>query len=575
MKFQTGSVFGNRYTLGDRIAVGGMGEVWRATDEVLGRKVAIKLLSPSLADQPGFTRRFREEARHTAQLGHPNIAAVYDYGEDSGASWLVMELVEGKPLSQIIGEGPLPPRRVSAIMAQAALALQAAHENGVIHRDVKPANILIRHDGSVKLTDFGIARAVDAAPITRTGEVMGTAQYISPEQAMGKPVGPASDLYALGVVAHEMLTGERPFDEGSPVATAMAHIHNPPPPLPASVPEPLAGVIMACLAKDPAARPHSGGDVSAALSGAPDAPTFAQTEVLKPGTGSTRRLRTAPQATQRGYGPPTRGGLPAVEAQGGRRNRWIWILPVVLVLGLLAYLAAQAGLLGGSTPAPKQTTQPTTTATSRTTSPSPTPSTPPTTATLRIDKSAYIGLTEEEARARLARMGLTQVTITRGDDPDVPKDRVMMIQPSGDVLPGSIITLTLSNGPAPEPTAPSQPEGSPEPEPSASDPGSGSTNGSADTGNAGNNGNKGNKGNKNNGNQGNNGNGNGNGNGNAGGQAGVGSDGSGDTTAAQENANSSQMQGDSSEGQTGGLAGSSVPIPASTRESSAEGTVGK
>ncbi len=573
MKFQTGSVFGNRYTLGDRIAVGGMGEVWRATDEVLGRKVAIKLLSPSLADQPGFTRRFREEARHTAQLGHPNIAAVYDYGEDSGASWLVMELVEGKPLSQIIGEGPLPPRRVSAIMAQAALALQAAHENGVIHRDVKPANILIRHDGSVKLTDFGIARAVDAAPITRTGEVMGTAQYISPEQAMGKPVGPASDLYALGVVAHEMLTGERPFDEGSPVATAMAHIHNPPPPLPASVPEPLAGVIMACLAKDPAARPHSGGDVSAALSGAPDAPTFAQTEVLKPGTGSTRRLRTAPQATQQGYGPPTRGGLPAVEEQGGRRNRWIWILPVVLVLGLLAYLAAQAGLLGGSTPAPKQTTQPTTTATSRTTSPSPTPSTPPTTATLRIDKSAYIGLTEEEARARLARMGLTQVTITRGDDPDVPKDRVMMIQPSGDVLPGSIITLTLSNGPAPEPTAPSQPEGSPEPEPSASDPGSGSTNGSADTGNAGNNGNNGNKGNKNNGNQGNNGNG--NGNGNAGGQAGVGADGSGDTTAAQENANSSQMQGDSSEGQTGGLAGSSVPIPASTRESSAEGTVGK
>ncbi len=211
----------------------------------------------------------------------------------------------------------------------------------------------------------------------------------------------------------------------------------------------------------------------------------------------------------------------------------------------------------------------------RTTRPSPPPGTPPTTAPLRIDKSAYIGLTEAEARARLARMGLTQVTITRGDDPDVPKDRVMMIQPSGDVLPGSIITLTLSNGPAPEPTAPSQPEGSPEPEPSASDPGSGSTNGSADTGNAGNNGNNGNKGNKNNGNQGNNGNGNGNGNGNAGGQAGVGSDGSGDTTAAQENANSSQMQGDSSEGQTGGLAGSSVPIPASTRESSAEGTVGK
>lgn len=566
MKFQTGSVFGNRYTLADRIAIGGMGEVWRATDQVLGRKVAIKLLSPSLADQPGFARRFREEARHTAQLTHPNIAAVFDYGEDSGASWLVMELVEGKPLSQLIGEGPLPPRRVSAIMAQAALALQAAHENGVIHRDVKPANILIRTDGSVKLTDFGIARAVDAAPITRTGEVMGTAQYISPEQAMGKPVGPASDLYALGVVAHEMLTGERPFDEGSPVATAMAHIHNPPPPLPASVPEPLAGVIMASLSKDAAARPHSGGDVAAALSGAPDAPTFAQTEVMRPRAGSTRRLRTAPQATQRGYGPPTRGGL-AVGApeQERRTSRWVWILPVVLVLGLLTYFLAQSGLLGGgSSPAPAQTTRPTTPTTTRTTA-TPTPSTPPTTQTLRIDQSAYIGLTEQEARAKLRQLGFEQVTVLHGDSADVPAGRVMAIQPSGDVVPGSIITLTLSNGPQetpqPEPSSPepSPSQESPQPEPSSPEPGSGSTNGSAeDGGDQGNRGDQGDQGNRDE---------------ETNRRSGAGG-GDGDTDS-QLRANSPQVHGDSSEEESGGRAGSSVPIPASTRAPSAEGTVGK
>lgn len=550
MKFQTGSVFGNRYTLGDRIAVGGMGEVWRATDQVLGRKVAIKLLSPSLADQPGFARRFREEARHTAQLGHPNIAAVHDYGEDSGASWLVMELVEGKPLSQIIGEGPLPPRRVSAIMTQAALALQDAHENGVIHRDVKPANILIRHDGSVKLTDFGIARAVDAAPITRTGEVMGTAQYISPEQAMGKPVGPASDLYALGVVAHEMLTGERPFDEGSPVATAMAHIHNPPPPLPASVPEPLAGVVMACLAKDPAARPLSGGDVSAALSGAPDAPTFARTEVIPPARGATRRLRTAPQATQHSYGPPTRSGATAGVPER-RRSPWIWILPLVLVLGLLAYLLAQSGILGGgSTPAPARTTKPV--ATSVPPSPTPTPSSATTTPTVLINSSAFIGLTEREARDRLEQMGFSQLTVIRGDSSEVAKDRVMGIQPSGDVLPGSIITVTLSNGPQEQPPATQEPtqEQSPAPEPSSPEPGPGSTNGSADD----------------QGNQSNQGNGNAD-QGNAGADAAA----SGVTLA-----NSAQVQGDSSEGkESGGVAGSTVPIPASTRDAHAEGTVGK
>lgn len=452
MTFQTGTVFGNRYTLGELIAVGGMGEVWRATDRVLGRTVAIKLLSPSLAEQPGFTRRFREEARHTAQLVHENIAAVFDYGEDAGASWLVMELVEGEPLSQVLkNEGPLQARRVSSIMAQAASGLQAAHDAGVIHRDVKPANILIRHDGQVKLTDFGIARAIDAAPITRTGEVMGTAQYISPEQAMGRPVSPASDIYSLGVVAHEMLTGNRPFDEGSPVATAMAHIHNAPPPLPPGTPQPLAGVVLACLAKDPKHRPGSAADVAAALLGGPGSPSFAATQVLTPGQGMTRRLKTAPQPVS-GTGPMTHPSA-AAPTPTNRRNPWLWIVPLLVLLAIGAYLLAQSGMLN-RTPTPAPSTPVTTSS----------PSTPTTTTptTVFVDPNNYLGMSAEDARAQLAALGL-KTRVVLEPNADVPDGRVISVSPNGDVMPGSLITLRVSSGPPPQTststsTTPSSPD---------------------------------------------------------------------------------------------------------------------
>ena len=364
MKFQTGAVFGNRYTLGERIAVGGMGEVWEATDQVLGRIVAIKLLSPGLADQSGFEQRFREEARNTAALSHPNIAAVYDYGEDAGANWLVMELVKGEPLSHLISEqGPLGPERTISVISQAAHALQAAHDRGVIHRDVKPANILVKPSGEVKLTDFGISRATDAAPITRTGEVMGTAQYISPEQATGQAVSPASDIYALGCVAYEMLTGRRPFDEGSPVATAMAHVTTPPPPLPDTVPPALAQVVMSCLAKDPADRPKSARALADTLRGAPTSgfpvtsPMAAVTERLDPSS-----TRVAPRATPpRGprQDPRTRAGasVPAEEEERRHVNPMLWAIPLIVLLAALAFFAARA--LGGGdddTPAPAPTT---------------------------------------------------------------------------------------------------------------------------------------------------------------------------------------------------------------------------
>ena len=265
MNPEAGMTLGSRYTLTERIATGGMGDVWRATDSVLGREVAVKVMRASTAEDPTFAERFRDEARHSAGMSHQNIATVYDYGEDEGVAYLVMELVEGEPLSQIIARGPMNPDQVRGIVGQAALALAAAHAAGVVHRDVKPANILITPDGRVKLTDFGIARAVDGASHTRTGEVLGTPQYLSPEQALGQGATGASDLYALGIITQEMLTGRKPFDSGSAVATALAQVNDPPPPLPDGVPSDLRRIVDQSLAKDPADRPTSAAAVAAAL----------------------------------------------------------------------------------------------------------------------------------------------------------------------------------------------------------------------------------------------------------------------------------------------------------------------
>ena len=253
---EPGFVLGGRYRLGSRIASGGMADVWSAADDVLQRDVAVKVMRPDPGHEDVFARRFRDEALHAAALLHTNIATIFDYGEDDGVAFLVMELVEGRPLSQVIREhGALPADQVRSVMGQCALALGVAHEAKVVHRDVKPGNILVRDDGLVKLTDFGIARALDASGHTRAGDLLGTPSYISPEQALGRPATGASDLYALGVVGHEMLRGAKPFDKPTPIATAMSHLHEPPPPLPDDVPEDLAGVIEEMLAKDPEDRP--------------------------------------------------------------------------------------------------------------------------------------------------------------------------------------------------------------------------------------------------------------------------------------------------------------------------------
>ncbi|HVF04406.1 MAG TPA: protein kinase [Frankiaceae bacterium] len=255
MTAEEGLRLNDRYRLEERIAAGGMGEVWRARDEVLDRDVAVKLLKREYVDDPTFLERFRNEARHAAGLSHPGIAGVFDFGESAGASYLVMELVRGEPLNALIArEGRLSPERTLDVVAQAARALEAAHQGGVIHRDVKPGNILVCPDGIVKITDFGIARAADAVPLTQTGTVMGTAHYVSPEQANGAPLTYASDLYSLGVVAYECLAGRRPFDAETPVGIALAHINEDPLALPEDVPEAVQQLVARSLAKSPDER---------------------------------------------------------------------------------------------------------------------------------------------------------------------------------------------------------------------------------------------------------------------------------------------------------------------------------
>jgi serine/threonine protein kinase len=250
-----GVTLGGRYRLDERIAGGGMGDVWRGTDEVLGRTVAVKILLPALLDEPGFAERFRGEARTMATVNHPGVVDVYDYGSDQQLAFLVMEYVEGDALSRTLSRvGRLTPARTMALVAQAADALQAAHANGIVHRDVKPGNLLVRPNGTLVLTDFGIARSALVGQLTVAGSVLGTASYISPEQASGAVATAASDVYALGVVAYQCLSGHRPFDGATPIEIAMKHVRDTPRPLPADIPPAVRAIVDRALAKDPAAR---------------------------------------------------------------------------------------------------------------------------------------------------------------------------------------------------------------------------------------------------------------------------------------------------------------------------------
>jgi len=262
MPHAAATLLDGRYALDELIGTGGFCEVWRATDTVLGRPVAVKLLYPGPAHQPEARARFKAEAQHAGALSDQHIARVYDYAEPaSGQAYLVMELVDGPSLADVLASGPLHPARTMDVVAQVASGLQAAHRAGVIHRDIKPANILLTADGRVKITDFGIAHAVGAVPLTASGTVLGTPGYIAPERVSGGRDGAPGDLYALGIVAYECLAGARPFS-GAPLEVAVAHRDQPLPPLPPAVPAEVVTLVMMLAAKDPAWRPASAGEVA-------------------------------------------------------------------------------------------------------------------------------------------------------------------------------------------------------------------------------------------------------------------------------------------------------------------------
>jgi eukaryotic-like serine/threonine-protein kinase len=380
----SGQLLADRYRLARRIAVGGMGEVWEAVDTRLDRRVAIKVLKPELSGDAEFLHRFRTEARTTASLNHPGIAAVHDYGETNAVvdgpkdtAYLVMELVEGDPLAAILAkERRISAERTLEILEQAGNALQAAHERGYVHRDVKPGNIMVTQaaDGRVvvKLTDFGIAKAADAAPVTRSGMVMGTAHYIAPEQALGHEAEPASDVYSLAVVGYECLSGHRPFLSENAVTVAMMHIRDAAPPLPPDVPMYARAVIEATLVKDPTQRYASGGEFATAVaavraghplpapSGRVAAGHSAGLYAAGPPGTNSGMLPVGPPSAAHNAMPPGTGSFPlGPPPRQPRRNRaGLWALLIVLgvvllvlaVLGVASLLDADRETDGRSTP---------------------------------------------------------------------------------------------------------------------------------------------------------------------------------------------------------------------------------
>jgi serine/threonine-protein kinase len=349
-----GDLLGDRYRLDDRIAAGGMGEVWQATDTVLGRDVAVKTLHPESAADTGFRTRFRNEARAMAVLHHPGVADVYDYGHSGPDAYIVMARVHGEPLHQRLAErGRLTPAETMSVVAQAGRALEAAHLAGIVHRDVKPGNLIIEPDGTVVLVDFGVARTAGSPTLTNAKEVVGTALYIAPEQLSKSEVGPAADVYALGAVAYHCLAGHPPFVGPNPVTVAMMHLHDIPPPLPADVPDEVRALVTRAMAKDPAERFPSAAAVSEAAE-----------QALAGTTTSTRTLPMAavtPPADPATTTVPVTPGtgtaiLPAPAGGGARRKRTLLLSALAAVI--LGTAAAVFALVnphgGGGTPAPAQ-----------------------------------------------------------------------------------------------------------------------------------------------------------------------------------------------------------------------------
>jgi len=480
MRPTQGVTFGGRYELDSRIAIGGMGEVWEATDHVIGRTVAIKILKDEYMGDPGFLERFRAEARHAALVNHEGIASVFDYGEEDGSAFLVMELVPGEALSTIIErEGSLSTDKTLDIVAQTAAALQAAHAAGLVHRDIKPGNLLITPDGRVKITDFGIARIADQVPLTATGQVMGTVQYLSPEQASGHPASPATDIYSLGIVAYECLAGKRPFTGESQVAIAMAQINEQPAPLPPTVAVPVQNLVMAMIAKKPDERPASAaavsraatalrrGDLAAAAAAVPAIAAGAAvaddvTQLLSPGqTAAATRLMPTPAATSLLTEEHTEETVP----QKKKRSRLTWPLIALIVLLVLVLGGTLAALLTNQDQpdAAPSSTAPTAPAPAPSAS-TPTPSSTPTQSLIDVDALDLVGRTCDEARAILRENNLAATCATGNAATNADEiGKVYTVDPTGRNPAGTNITVTTygEETPLTQPGAPTLPSSVP------------------------------------------------------------------------------------------------------------------
>ena len=425
MKPEEGKLYGDRYRLVKRIATGGMGEVWQAQDEVILRQVAIKILKQQYMGDPDFVERFRTEAKHAAMINHDGIANVYDYGEDDGSAYLVMELVPGESLSSILErEKTLPEQQVISIIAQTALALDAAHREGLVHRDVKPGNLLISPDGQVKITDFGIARVANQVSLTQTGQVMGTVQYLAPEQATGKPASAAGDIYSLGIVAYEALAGRRPFKGETQMAIAMAQINETPPPLPETIDPKLVKLVMDCMAKKPDQRPSSALALAARAEALlANSPTHIPINaVVPPATREVSDETTVIDTDTKPTAP-----VPAV---------WPWIALVVILLSTIAVIT-WAGIV-----APKPTITPSPSP-SQTKTPTPTPKPTETVENVVILLSNYQGLDVSLVVPQLAQLGVIvdpiAGTTVPADDPRI--SQVYDISPLGSIAKGTTVQV--------------------------------------------------------------------------------------------------------------------------------------
>ena len=450
MRPTQGVTFGGRYELDSRIAIGGMGEVWEATDHVIGRTVAIKILKDEYMGDPGFLERFRAEARHAALVNHEGIASVFDYGEENGSAFLVMELVPGEALSTILErEGSLSTDKTLDIVAQTSAALQAAHAAGLVHRDIKPGNLLITPDGRVKITDFGIARIADQVPLTATGQVMGTVQYLSPEQASGHPASPATDTYSLGIVAYECLAGKRPFTGESQVAIAMAQINEQPPPLPPTVAVPVQNLVMAMIAKKPEDRPASSaavaraatalrrGDLAAAAAAVPAIATGSavgddMTQLLGSGSETSAATRLLPEPGAAAPAPP----------ETKKRSPWTWPLIALIALLLIVLGGTVWALLANQDPAPDPTGSKTTESSTPSATPTPTPT--PTSTTVDVNALGLMGMVCDDARTTAQAAGMATVTCTAGRTAteQAQVNTVYSVEPGGNVPKDRELVLT-------------------------------------------------------------------------------------------------------------------------------------